>query len=130
MEVMLDTNAYSDWGRSGLWSEMMRSASAVTISPISLGELYHGFRKGSRYEENLTRLDAFLDNRFVQVVEVDQEVSKVFGELLVYLQSRGTPLPTNDIWIASCAYVRGVTLLTSDRHFEKLPQVSVRFPEG
>ena len=42
MEVMLDTNAYSDWGRSGLWAKEMESAASVSISTVSLGELYFG----------------------------------------------------------------------------------------
>ena len=127
---MLDTNAYSDWGRSGLWAKEMESAASVSISAVSLGELYFGFRKGSRYVQNLAVLDGFLGSRFVEIVEVNQAVSKVFGELLAYLQTQGTPLPTNDIWIAASARVRGATLLTSDKHFKHLPQVRVMFPEG
>jgi len=45
-----------------------------------------------------------------------------------YLRERGTPIPENDIWI-SAACVEGCTLLTSDKHFECLPQVRVQWPE-
>lgn len=128
MEVILDTNAYSDWVRSGAWEIEIKKASVVTVSAIVLGELYHGFRRGDRHEENDRILCEFLTRPNVRVIEIGREVAEVFGELLAYLQSQGTPLPINDIWIAACSVFTGATLLTSDKHFKNLPQVSVRFP--
>ena len=130
MEVVLDTNAYSDWLRNGVWGMEIEKAYEVSVPAIVLGELYHGFRRGNRYEENDRILSAFLARPNVRVVEVDRDVAEVFGELLAYLQNKGTPLPINDIWIAASAYARGATLLTRDRHFIYLPQLSVKWPEG
>ena len=126
---MLDTNTYSDWVKQGTWSRTIQQARRISISTIVLGELYHGFSKGTRASENQSLLDAFLSNPVVSICPVDHEVSKVFGDFVTFLQRKGTPLPTNDIWIASCAYVRGALLLTRDRHFEYLPQVRVKFEE-
>ena len=56
MEVVLDTNAYSDWLRSGIWNREISQASKILIPVIVLGELYHGFHKGTRFQKNETIL--------------------------------------------------------------------------
>ena len=33
------------------------------------------------------------------------------------LRLRGTPIPTNDIWLAAHAMEAGASLLSADRHF-------------
>jgi predicted nucleic acid-binding protein len=43
--------------------------------------------------------------------------------------NRGTPIPTNDSWIAACAMEWGLRLFTTDRHFHRLPQVSLLSPD-
>ncbi len=41
------------------------------------------------------------------------------------LRSAGTPIPTNDIWIAASAMQYGVVVVTTDEHYEKVSQVIV-----
>ncbi len=123
MEVMLDTNAYCDWLRAGRWHEEISSASSVSISVIVLGELHHGFLGGSRSQENQSTLKEILSQPNVAVVDVDAEIAEVFAEMIHYLVKSGTKIPTNDVWIAAAACVRGAVLLTSDDHFSRLPQV-------
>jgi len=65
----------------------------------------------------------FLDHPVVEVVPVDQEVSRHFAETVVELRRAGTPLPTNDIWIAASAARAGSLVLTFDRHFEAIRRV-------
>ncbi len=125
MEVVLDTNAYSDWVRLGAWRREMEEAARVWVPAIVLGELFHGFHGGERFKENERVLGEFLRHDPVVVLKVAEEVARVFGEFVDFLQKRGTPLPSNDIWIAAGAVVKGAVLLTRDRHFEKLPQVRV-----
>lgn len=52
---------------------------------------------------------------------VDRDVAQVFGEIVKSLRDAGTPLPTNDIWIAATA--SGATVLTYDRHYSAIPRV-------
>ena len=47
--------------------------------------------------------------------------------LVSQLRQQGTPLPTNDIWIAAIALERGAQLVTMDAHFDDIPGV---FPTG
>ena len=45
--------------------------------------------------------------------------------LLAVLRKAGTPIPTNDLWIAAGAMQHGLVILTQDHHFELVPQVIV-----
>jgi tRNA(fMet)-specific endonuclease VapC len=58
-----------------------------------------------------------------EVLVVDYEVTRHFAEIVVDLRAAGTPLPTNDIWIAATAARSGALVLTHDRHFEAMARV-------
>ena len=122
--VVLDTNAYSDWRRSGRWHECLAIADRVVVPVVVLGELYHGFRRGSRVEQNVSGLHEFLSEPQVEVMQVTRRSAEIYGEFLVGLQERGTPLPTNDIWIAAMTHECAGRLISRDAHFDLLPQVA------
>ena len=122
--VVLDTNAYSDWRRSGRWHEWIAIADRVVMPVIVLGELYHGFHKGLQSAQNLARLHEFLSEPQVEVMPATRRSAEIYGEFLVGLQQRGTPLPTNDIWIAAMAHECAGRLISRDAHFDFLPQVA------
>ena len=118
MRVLLDTNAYSALmsGRGDV-ADRVRTSEGVLLSSIVVGELLFGFRNGSRYEPNRARLDAFLAERHVELVPVTLPTTERFGLVAAQLRRRGTPIPSNDIWIAAQAMELGADLLSSDRHF-------------
>lgn len=121
--VILDTNAYCDWRRSGQWHEWLAIADRVMVPVIVPGELHHGFRKGSQPEQNQARLSEFLSEPQVQVMQPTRRSAEIYGEFLDGLQQRGTPIPTNDIWIAAMVHECGGRLMSRDAHFDFLPQV-------
>jgi predicted nucleic acid-binding protein len=59
----------------------------------------------------------------VEALVVDDEVSRHYAEIVADLRKAGTPLPTNDIWIAATAARAGSMVLTFDSHFEKVSRV-------
>lgn len=123
MEVVLDTNAYSAWLRSGLWNDKISQASTIIMPMIVIGELFHGFHGGDRYQKNKGILLDFLGENAVVAVAPDLEIADCFGVFMNTLQIKGTKIPTNDVWIAATAHMRGATLLSDDVHFDFLPQV-------
>jgi predicted nucleic acid-binding protein len=125
MKVMLDTNAYSDWRRFGLWEALILQAEEVIIPAIVLGELRVGFLRGNQANKNEAKLKAFLQSPVVRVCEVGEATSHYFASFKHELLGRGRGIPENDVWIAACCFEVGATLLTSDKHFEYLPQVRV-----
>lgn len=130
MKLCLDTNAYSDWRKSGMWNEWISQADEILMPVIVLGELRTGFSLGRRGVENERRLSDFLDLPLVEIGVLSESTSVHYAVMKKYLQDQGAPMPTNDVWIAACAVEHGAILLTRDSHFKKLPQVRVMWPEG
>lgn len=120
----LDTSAY---GRLRKGSERIATildrATWVGVPAITLGELRVGFLGGTRRARNEAELLDFLAAVPVEVVSVDDAIARCYAEILVDLKRAGTPIPTNDIWIAACAAYTGSTVLTSDGHFEHIARI-------
>ena len=117
----LDTSAYSHFRRGDrAIVDMLDAAEWVGIPAIVLGELRTGFLLGARAQRNEEELDGFLKNPIVEIVDVDGEVSRHYAEIVVDLRRAGTPLPTNDLWIAASAARVGALVLTYDEHFRKI----------
>jgi len=51
----------------------------------------------------------------------DLETARHYAEVNQNLRRRGTPIPTNDIWIAALALQHDLTLDTRDKHFQHVP---------
>jgi tRNA(fMet)-specific endonuclease VapC len=124
--LLIDTSAYSAFlqGHGAVGAEIAH-ADTMFFNPTVVGELLAGFRKGSRYRENLDLLRQFLDSPRVQSLVLDDETSVRYAILHDHLRARGTPIPSNDLWIAASAMQHGLRLLTLDRHFERLPQILI-----
>ncbi len=121
MKLLLDTNTYVALmrGHPGV-AGRVRRAERVILSAVVAGELMFGFRNGSKYEKNISELEAFLKNPYVEFLPVSLTTADRFGRIAASLRRKGTPLPTNDIWIAAHSMESGAELLSSDRHFEAI----------
>lgn len=119
MKIALDTNAYSALIRGHRdVAALLRRAESILIPAVTAGELLYGFRAGTRFEENATRLEAFLATPPVSLLPVTRTTADRFGRLAAALRSSGTPIPTNDMWIAAQAMEAGADLLSSEHHFD------------
>lgn len=127
MRVCLDTSAYSAF-RKGHQQvvDVLQRAEEIVVNTVVLGELLSGFRAGSRFQENREQLESFLRSPRVEIVKLDEETALRYSEIFVYLRSQGKPIPTNDVWIAASAMQLGLQVLTTDAHFERVPQVTTR----
>ena len=63
------------------------------------------------------------------MVAVDSETAERYALILTALWRAGTPIPTNDLWIAATAMQYGLRILTSDAHYRKVTQVVVDYIE-
>ena len=126
MMVALDTNAYSDFMR-GVEERVrvVKAAVRVYLPLFVLGELRAGFAAGSQAGRNAAVLGKFMASRRVELLLPDAETTEHYAELFVHLRAEGTPIPTNDLWIAALAVQHGLTLCTNDAHFHHLPKLSV-----
>jgi tRNA(fMet)-specific endonuclease VapC len=126
MRLSLETSAYSHFERNRLdIRETLERADEIWVSAIVLGELRSGFLGGSRQALNEHRLALFLARPAVNIGAVDGQTAARYADILTFLNRAGTPLPTNDIWIAAHAMQHGLQVVTFDRHFQRMPQVSI-----
>lgn len=79
-----------------------------------------GFRAGNRLEKNLEMWAAFAEEPFVERLAVGSETADRYSRIWAQLRSNGTPIPSNDIWIAAQAGEHGVELLSFDEHFHRV----------
>jgi tRNA(fMet)-specific endonuclease VapC len=120
----LDTSAYSQFRRGNeVVAGLIDSAEWIGVPSVMLGELQTGFLQGEQLERNEAELAGFLANPTVNEIRIDHSVARIYAEIWVTLRGRGTPLPTNDIWVAACAARSGSTVLTFDEHFRSIERV-------
>jgi len=120
----LDTSAYSHFKRGHPpVIELIDRASWLGMPSVVVGELWIGFLLGGRPERNQRELAEFLRNPVVEELAVDREVGQIYAEIVVALRKAGTPVPSNDVWIAATAARAGATVLTYDPHFSVIQRV-------
>lgn len=122
--VCLDTSAYSYFRRGAPAAvKMIGTARWIGVPSIVLGELRTGFFLGSQTAKNEEELHQFLRHPLVDILDVDDAAARIYAEIMVALRKAGTPLPTNDIWVAAVAARDGATVLTYDEHFRLIQRI-------
>ena len=118
MKLLLDTNAYVGFklNRTAL-VEYVTKADTIIVSPSVYGELLFGFRNGARFEQNMTELDLFLTHEAVKMIQIGSITADRYSRIAAELKQQGTPIPSNDIWIAAQTMETGAELVTRDKHF-------------
>ena len=124
MRLALDTNRYTDLTRGDAAVVMLvERAEEVLLPFIVLAELRAGFSVGTRGAENERVLRRFLMKRGVTVLFADEQTIEQYVSVFRQLRRQGTPIPTNDLWIAALVLQHGLVLCARDRHFDHLPQI-------
>ena len=121
MKILLDTSAYVGFKRNEVETvEIILRSESILISPAVLGELMFGFRNGTRFKDNMDDLNNFLEHEAVELVPIGRITSDRYSRIAAQLKRQGTPIPSNDIWIAAQTMEHGAELITSDQHFERI----------
>jgi tRNA(fMet)-specific endonuclease VapC len=129
MKISLDTNAYTKLmqGHKTIADELEK-AEELFLSAIVIGELLLGFSMGSRAKENARQFEDFIENE-ATIVTITRNMADRYAAIFKHLKTHGTPIPTNDIWIAAAAFETGSVLATYDTHFTLVPGLMVIAPE-
>ena len=125
MNLALDTNRYVDFckGESATVS-VLEEASSIYIPFVVLGELRAGFRIGSRGTANERGLRELLMMEGVRPLWADDQTTHHYASVYAQLRHQGTPIPTNDMWIAALVLQHNLVLCARDAHFDHLPQLA------
>ena len=117
-KLALDTNAYTALGRgSKSLAELISSAAYVGMPIVVLGEIHYGNFNGSLQQKNQTVLSNFLADSRVEILHIDEQTARLFGEIATTLRSAGKPIQQDDIWIAALCKQYRYQLLTNDHGF-------------
>jgi len=126
IRILLDTNAYAAFKRGQAEAvAIIQKADVVALTPVVLGELLGGFAAGAKERQNRAELNAFLSAPRVWVAPVDGVTAERYAQVYAALRAAGTPIPTNDMWIAASALQHGLRLFTFDAHFQAVPGLVV-----
>ena len=126
MRLAIDTNRYRDLcdgKREAV--ERLETADAVFMPFVVLAELRAGFAVGTKGRANERVLQQFLAQPGVEVLHTTDATIRTYATLYRQLRSQGTPIPTNDLWIAAIVVEHELALYSRDSHFDALPQLNL-----
>ena len=125
---MIDPSAYSAFLRAHPGIKVsLQQADEISLNPVVLGELLAGFMMGKNEKRNRSILQDFLSSPRVNILEIDEETSERYAAIRNQLRAQGTPLPTNDLWIAASAMQYGLKVLTTDKHYLDVPHILTEY---
>jgi tRNA(fMet)-specific endonuclease VapC len=124
LRLAVDANRYVDFCK-GVESavHVFRRATEIMLPFVVVAELRAGFRAGSRRSANEKILAHFLQQPRVGILFADEATTLVYADLYAELRTAGTPIPTNDLWVAALVVQHGLTLFSRDKHFDRLPHI-------
>ena len=124
MRVAIDTNRYVDLCKGAAETlEVLETADEVILPFVVLAELRAGFLLGRRQADNERALHRLLLKDGVEVLYADDQTTHHYATLFRQLRKQGTPIPTNDLWLAALVVQHNLALHARDRHFDHLPQL-------
>ncbi len=124
MRLLIDSNRFIDFcsGDPEVVSRL-ESAVQVIVPFVVLAEIRVGSLLFKRGLDQARVLTEFLQQPGVRTVHSTDATTHHCAALYVYLRKQGTPIPTNDIWIAALALEHSLIVYTRDTHFDHLPQI-------
>lgn len=126
MRLAIDTNRYrdlSDGKREVV--ELLETAESIFVPFVVIAELRAGFSVGTKGRANERLLHRFLAQPGVGVLHTTEATTRCYAALYRQLRTQGTPIPTNDLWIAAIVIEHDLALYSRDAHFETLPQLNL-----
>ncbi len=126
MRILVDTNRYTDFCKAVPEAVAPVTAAEHVFLPfVTLAELRGGFQTGTLARSNEQTLARFLASGRVSVLYPDDTTTQVYAGLFTQLRRQGTPIPTNDIWIAALALEHGAVLVSDDAHFRRVANLRI-----
>ena len=115
--MILDTNGLSAVaeGESAL-EPILRKAAQVAIPVIVLGEYRYGISQSRNRKPYERWLAEYLPT--FRILDVDERTTLSYSAIRTELKRAGTPIPSNDVWIAALCRQHSLPLLSRDQHFD------------
>jgi len=128
MAYLVDTDWIIDYlkGKKSIVNKLQKLFDeGLTISVISLAELYEGIFASKEPKKHLNALQCFLSG--IVVLGITDEVCQTFGKLRVEQRKTGVIIDNFDLLIGSTALVHNLTILTDNiKHFTKIRGIKTK----
>ena len=117
--MIVDTNALSAFadGEPGVLAEIGK-AQRIAVPVIVLGEFNFGIAQSRGRREYQAWINETLG--LSQFLDVTSDTAAKYAEVRLELKRSGTPIPSNDLWIAALCRQHSLPLLSQDRHFDSV----------
>ena len=127
--LVIDTNVYSGFLRADARAvQALRSVPEIHLPLIVLAELLTGFAAGTRVPKNRAELARFMASPRVHLLKPDAKTAEHYADTFAALRRQGTPIPSNDLWIAALAKQHRMPLFSFDQHFATVPGLTLHQP--
>jgi tRNA(fMet)-specific endonuclease VapC len=127
LQYMLDTNICIDVIKNyppKLRERFNRLAEQLSISSITLGELYYGAEKSARRLENLQAIEHFTTR--LEVLSFPPKAAAHYGQIRTVVERLGKPVGAHDMLIGAHARAEGLIVVTNNvREFRRVPGLRV-----
>lgn len=125
MKYVLDTNTciYALKLQGGVGERLREhSPDDLSVTIVTLAELWFGARKSARPAATRREIDAFL--RPLEVLPFDRSAAEAYAGIRLALERKGRPIGERDLLIASIASARGLTVVTHNvSEFARVPEL-------
>lgn len=115
--MILDTNAVSalsfeDPALVAVLEKSLRHHLPVVV----IGEYEFGLTASKRHQEFRAWFALLVSESLI--LTVDRETATHYAAICAALKRHGTPIPSNDLWIAALAVQHGLPVVSRDGHFD------------
>ena len=128
--VCLDTTFIADLFRKNpaaekKLEELVEAYEAISVTVITLAELYYGAFKSKRFETEKAKIEQ-VKHEFL-ILHMDELAAEEFGELLSSLEKSGKKISDRDVLIAAIAISKGEKAIVTknDKDFARIPELSI-----
>ena len=117
--MIVDTNALSavaDGERAAV--AVFSRANRPAIPVIVIGEFRFGIARSRHGREYLRWLEQMIAAS--KVLDVSEETTVHYADIHGELKRAGTPIPSNDVWIAALCRQHASPIMSLDQHFDSV----------
>ena len=124
--LLLDANAIISLfdGSDPDLERVLCDAEELVVPVVAYAEVVAGTESGTkRARATVDALSTLMSMPNTRLLPVSEATVRYYSKTYNLLKKNGTPIPTNDIWIAASTLEAGGVLFTHDRHFLKVPML-------
>ena len=123
-EVALDTNIAIKFLNGNLEIiELLKEFDNIFLPIIVCGELLFGAKNSEKRIYNEKKYYEFIHT--CSILNTNNLVANEYSEIRKELKDIGNPIPENDIWISALCIVNDISLISSDKHFDKVTRLKL-----